>query len=669
MKDFLSIDFESRSTVDLRSTGVYPYAAHPTTDLWCMCYALGDGEVQLWLPGDPVPGEIEYALDNDYDFRAWNAQFERTMWREICLPRYGFPVVPLERWVDTAAEAAAMSLPRGLGKAAEVLGTTHQKDGKGHRLMMQMAMPRKPRQGEDQNALLWWDDEGRLARLCNYCATDVETERSIALKLRRLSSAERKIYVMDQRINDRGVLIDVKLVRALKTLADECMARADQRLWELTDGTVEAVTNVQNIRRWLRDAGVPLDDLTKQTVAETLSIEDLPEGVFEVLSIRKDAGKTSVRKLEAMLKCIGEDNRARGLLLYHGANTGRWSGRLIQPQNFPRPTIKDVESLIPMVLQGDYDGLEALHPILEIVSSLLRSCLIPEEGTRFMCGDFSAIEGHVTAWLAGQDSGMVSYEEMAAIIFDMEEKDVGEESEERQVGKVAVLGCGFGMGVDKYIDTVKAWTGLDILDPDCSGCRAHGRGNKAAHYSCTGALAVDSYRSTNWLIKSLWYDLQSAALEAVRKPSIPVRCGRHGCVQYVVRGKFLWCVLPSGRPLCYPLPRIAKRMTPWGEMRDTVLVSGVNSMTKQWEGRVLYGGLQTENVVQAIARDLMAAAMERVQEAGYDVLLTVHDEVLAEVPNDNGNLEEFTTLMSERPEWGNQIPLAVKGWEGSRYRK
>lgn len=669
MKDFLSIDFESRSTIDLRRTGVYPYAAHHTTDLWCMCYALGDGEVQLWLPGDPVPGEIEYALDHDYDFRAWNAQFERIMWRDISTPRYDFPVVPLERWVDTAAEAAAMSLPRGLGKAAEVLGTDHQKDSKGHRLMMQMARPRRTRKDEVTGKLLWWDDEGRLARLCDYCAVDVETERSIALKLRRLSSVEHKVYLMDQRINDKGVLIDVKLVRALKTLADECMARADQRLWELTDGAVGAVTGVAAIRRWLSDAGVPLDDLTKQTVAETLSIEDLPDGVFEVLSIRKEAGKTSVRKLEAMLKCICEDARARGLLLYHGANTGRWSGRLIQPQNFPRPSIKDVESLIPMVLQGDYAGLEALHPILEIVSSLLRSCLIPEEGSRFMCGDFSAIEGHVTAWLAGQDSGMVSYEAMAAIIFDMEEKNVTKDGEERQVGKVAVLGCGFGMGVDKYIDTVKAWTGLDILDEDCSGCRAHGRGDKAAHHGCTGQLAVDGYRGTNHLIKSLWGDLQSAALEAVRRPGNIVRCGRRGCIQYVVRGKFLWCVLPSGRPLCYPLPRIAKRMTPWGDMRDVVLVSGVNSMTKQWQNRPLYGGLQVENVVQAIARDLMADAMGRVQAAGYDVLLTVHDEVLTEVPNDNGSLDQFTSLMSERPEWGNQIPLAVEGWEGSRYRK
>ncbi len=642
---FLSIDFESRSTVDLRKTGVYPYAKDPTTDIWCMAYAVGDGEVQLWLPGDPIPGEIQYALDEGLEFRAWNAAFERIMYREIMVPRYGFPEVHMDRWVDTAAEAAAMSLPRGLGKAAEVLGLGDRKDDKGHRLMLQMAKPRRPRKHEDPRITVWWDTPDRIARLCDYCQQDVVVERAVAKKLRHLSENERAIYLMDQRANDRGVLIDVELVHALKALADEAIARANVKLQEITNGAVETVTNVQNIRAWVNKQGQDLDDLSKQTVEEALAEDDLEEAVRAVLQLRSDAGKTSVKKLDAMLRCIGEDNRARGLLLYHGAGTGRWAGKLIQPQNFPRPTIDNVEDLIPQVLAGDYEGLAALHPVMEIVSSLLRSCLIADG--RFMCADFSAIEGHVTAWLAGQER-MLSYEEMAAAIFNVPVDEVTKE--QRTVGKVAVLGCGFGMGWKKYGDTVYAWTGLRI-EEDLS------------------RQAVDGYRKENHKIKSLWGELQSAGLEAVRHPGKVVRAGRNGCIRYVVRGQFLWCILPSGRPLAYALPRIVDRMTPWGEMAPSVEISTVDSYTRKWCRRALYGGLQTENVVQAIARDLMAESMMRVDEAGYTVLLTVHDEVLAELPNDNGDLDRFNALMSERPDWGSQIPLMVEGWEGPRYRK
>jgi DNA polymerase len=213
-----------------------------------------------------------------------------------------------------------------------------------------------------------------------------------------------------------------------------------------------------------------------------------------------------------------------------------------------------------------------------------------------------------------------------------------------------VLGCGFGMGWKKYKETVKAWTGLDISDE-------------------LAQKVVETYREVNHRIKTLWSDLQRAAQEAVDSPGTVVRGGRNGCIKYVVRGGFLWCILPSGRPLAYAAPRMEPRMCPWGEMANSVTVSTVNSYTRKWERRALYGGLQTENVVQAIARDLMALAMCRVQEANYNVILTVHDEVLCEVPNDNGDLSDFNALMSERPKWCQHMPLKVKGWEGRRYQK
>jgi DNA polymerase len=437
-------------------------------------------------------------------------------------------------------------------------------------------------------------------------------------------------------------------VDALKALADEAVERANIRLRELSNGAIEAVTNVKGIVRWLEGAGVLLDDLTKQSVSEALN-GDLPDDAREVLEIRRDVGKTSVAKLVSMLcYASGVDDRARGLLLYHGASTGRWAGMGIQPQNFPRGSVKDPERLIPLVMAGDYDALEAEAPIMEIVSSLLRACFIAAPNARLVGGDFSAIEGHITAWLAGQD-GMTSYEEMAAEIFGISPDEVENPSFERHVGKTAVLGCGYGMGWKKFQTTVYDWTGTEIS-------------KETAH------LAVDTYRKTNWQIKRLWAALESAAVRAVARPGLVQTAGRNDSIRFVVRGEYLWCGLPSGRLLAYALPRLEDRLAPWGELKKAVTFSGMNSVTKKWERRDLYGGLLTENVVQATARDLMAEAMLRVEQHGYPVVLTVHDEILAEMP-DGVFATSFDMLMAETPAWGSQIPVLVEWWEGKRFRK
>jgi len=243
---------------------------------------------------------------------------------------------------------------------------------------------------------------------------------------------------------------------------------------------------------------------------------------------------------------------------------------------------------------------------------------------------------------------MTSYEEMAGKIFDMPPADVKKDSEERMVGKVAVLGCGFGMGWKRYKETVYEWTGLRISDE-------------------LADRAVTAYRDFNWNIKSLWYELEDAARLAVETPGRKVHAGRDGAIRYHVQGPYLWCRLPSGRFLCYPLPKLEDALTPWGEVKQAVEISTTNSFTRKWERRSLYGGLQTENVVQAIARDVMAEAMLRVEQAGYDVVLTVHDEILAEA--ESGTLDDFCDLMRTLPEWADGLQVDVEGWEGERYRK
>lgn len=647
----LNIDFETRSAVDLRQTGVYPYAADPTTDVWCMAYAEDGEEPALWVPGDPVPGSVLEAAETGAEWRAWNAQFERLIYNRIMVPRYGFPELPMEAFVCTMMEASAMALPRALFKTAQVLKVAAQKDSAGHRLMMQMAKPRTPRKDwpdenpDDPHGLYWWDDDVRKNRLYKYCLQDVRTEAAVANKVRRLSETERKLYLLDQQANDRGVYLDVPLVEAAMVLRDEAIERANRRLIELTDHACSAVTNTASLRKWL---GV--DSIAKDAMEAMLAEETDPVR-REVIQLRADVGRSSVAKLDTMMTVLHTDGALHGLLQFLGADTGRWAGRLVQPQNFPRPPKGfDPEALIPLVRARDYDGLAeaaGMHP-MEALSYLLRSMLIPRPGWIFRCADYSAIEGWVVSWLAGQDT-MTSYEEMAARIYGVPVESIAKDSDERAVGKEVVLGGGFGMGWKKFQDRIFKSTGIELAD------------NQAQ-------LVINTYRETNWQIKDLWYELERAALEAVAYPGKRVRAGRGGAITYRVKGPYLWAILPSGRPLCYPLPQIVDSMTPWGEVKQAVEISTTNSYTRKWGRRVLYGGLQTENVVQAIARDVMAEAMLRIDEEGtHRVVLTVHDEILSEAQT--GSLDDFCELMGVTPEWAPGLQVNVEGWEGERYRK
>jgi DNA polymerase bacteriophage-type len=657
----LSIDFETRSSVDLRRSGVYPYAADPSTDLWCMAFAFGDEDVELWVPHEhpynyftEPPQRIVEHIRNGGELRAWNAQFERVIWNRILAPRYGFPVPELEQWHDTAAEAAAMALPRGLEDAANALGLSVQKDAVGRRLMLQMAKPRKPTKSDPSE---WWDDDDKRLRLYAYCQQDVRVERAVAAKLRRLGKMERAVYLLDQRINDRGVQLDMELIDAADILVRYAGKRANEFLRELTGGELTSVTKVADMTRWLQSEGVELEDVRKNTLRDLLAGDDVAGVAREVIELRTESAKSSTAKLAAMRAAADTDDRARGLLLYHGAATGRWSGKLIQPQNFPRPTVRNVEQYIPYVLDGEYDMIAIEHPILNVLSSMLRSMLVATPGHRLVAADFSQIEARVVAWLAGQSSlvnlfasGGKVYETMAAAIYGLSVDQVGKDSTERQIGKNVILGCGFGMGWETFQTQVQEQTGIVLSDDD----------SKAAVYG---------YRDLYTHIPQLWHDLNHAAMSAVRNPGQTFTAGHNQMIQYLCTGDALWCVLPSRRPLCYIRPEIGERETPWGEMREAVTFMTVNSFTRQWQRNAGYGGLWCENVVQAIARDIMALAMLRVEQAGYPVVMTVHDEVVADTPLGHGSVEEFTQLVATLPQWANGLPVAAEGWEGARYRK
>lgn len=661
----LSIDFETRSRVDLTQTGVYPYAADPSTDIWCMAYSFSDEEtVHAWAPRYPYqdaagqwkwhsldfPEEIEKFIEAGGTLRAHNAQFERIMWREVLAKRYGAPMPDLEQFECSAAEAAAMGLPRSLDGVASVLGVDARKDKEGHALMLRMCRPRSEKNG----VVTWWEVPERVHRLIEYCKQDVRAEKAATQHLRRLSATEREIYLLDQRINDRGVTLDRPLAEGARRIVEVGLERSTEAIHALTNGAVTALTQHARLLGWLREQGLDIDSVDKHSVATALKSNDLPPAVQQALHLRAEGAKSSVAKIDSMLACAGKDDRIRGLLLYHGASTGRWSGRLVQPQNFPRGSIANVEEYLPLLRKGalGYDALDLLAPPMEVVSSALRSMLIAAPGKVLYAADFAGIEARVLAWLAGDKEkcarfarGEDEYKLLAARIYGIAAEDVTKT--QRQFGKVGELGCGYGMGGPKLVDTARKQFGVEMWLDEAYN-------------------VVHIYRTVNVKIVDLWYDLEAAARKAVTQPGTEQRVGP---VRFLKRGPYLWVMLPSGRPLAYPSPRIIQRMTPWGEERPSLECWGVNSYTRKWEPYDLYGGLWAENLVQAISRDLLAEAMLRLDESGYPVILSVHDEVVSEVPDGTGSLDEFVTTMTTLPAWADGCPVSAEGWTDTRYRK
>ncbi len=672
----LHIDFETRSTVELRKTGVYVYAEDDITDVWCAAYAIDDEPVVLWTPEQPCP-VIEAAVSNNWTIVAHNAAFERIIWKHILTPRYGWPEPKLEQWRCTMAQAYAMALPGALDDAAAALGMTTRKDKEGHRLMMQMA---KPRANKDPHApLRWWDDEDRRNRLYAYCKQDVEVERELDKRMFRLSPFEQRLWHLDQRINDRGLGIDKDLIPKAKEIVWQTMSRLDKEMNRVTGGAVFKCTNVAMLVAWLKSKGLETDSVAKGEVIDLLVRDDLPVDVRRALELRQEAAKASVSKLNALELGLSRNGRAQGTKQYHVATTGRWGGRRFQPDNLPRPLIvkhdddataeRLQEAAVRALMTGRSDIVEGLYgPPLTIVADCIRGFIVAAFGRKLNVADYANIEGRVLAWLAGEswklqafkdyDSGEGPdlYKIAAAEIYKVPHQKI--DKLQRQIGKVSELACGYQGGVGAF-QTMAHTYGVKVPDEQAKAI-------------------VEGWRSVHPRIKGFWYDLEDAAIRAVEQPGKACICGP---VRFIQKASFLFLQLPSSRVLTYPYPRIMEIETPWGAMKEALTfktqptISNVGkivpdpSNTTKWARVSTYGGMLAENITQAVARDVMAEAMVRVEAAGYPVVLTVHDEVLAEPLEEFGSIEEFNALMAVPPKWADGLPITVDGWQGRRYRK
>lgn len=682
-------DFETRSAVDLKKFGAHVYAADPSTDVWCMCYAVDDGPVKTWIPGDPVPPEfVECARNPEWLAFAHNDAFERTIEREIMAPRYGWPEIPLERHRCTMAMAYAMALPGSLEQAGAAVGLDQQKDPVGHRLMLQMA---KPRRVEPDGTTIWWDDLDRRQRLYAYCAQDVEAERALHKRLLALRPIEERIWQLDQRINDRGIGVDQALCEAAKKIIAATTEDLNDEIKALTGGVVGAVSQVNQLLIWLRDRGVDTASVKKDAVTDLLEL-DLPDDVRRVLELRQEGGKTSTAKINKLLACSSVDGRLRGSLQYHGAGTGRWAGRGAQLQNLPRPSMKVTDAVVRAIQTGDAEIVEMFYGApLTVVSNAVRPMLVASEGHDLLSADFSNIEGRVVAWLAGDSAKIAAfraqddrtgpeiYLRAASQIFGV--PVTSKEDPRRQIGKVSELALGFqggprafvkmalnyNMRIDRQYEAITGAVPAHVLDDVEERWESFGKKSGMAKRAWIAAqCVVTPWRGGHPAIVQLWADLEAAAIEAVEQPGRIVTVGR---LAYRVAGSWLFCRLPSGRCIAYPYPRIESKPLPWGGAAPGLVYKAVDQITRQWGDKSGYGGLLTENAVQAVARDVMAEAMLRVEDAGYPCVLTVHDEIVAERRTGEGSLDEFRDLMVTPPTWADGLPIVAEGWRGRRYRK
>lgn len=696
----LHIDFETRSAADLRRVGVYRYAEDPTTSVLCLSYRFDDGPVQRWRPGQMLPGELlDHTLDS-LPVVAHNAVFERQMWN-VVLPRQVGLRTPLQiaQQDCTMSRAQALGLPAGLDALGAALNAPIQKDREGHRLMMKLCRPRKV---HDDGSIEWWDDPADLERLQAYCDQDVLAECAIDKLLPPLSAFERRVWELDQKINDRGVQVDVRLAARALGVVEEAKRRADREMWRLTNGAVKKCTETAKIVDWINSRGVPCTSVAKGEIEElVLTAQGQRDETCEkVVRLRRAAARSSTAKFKAIIDTACADGRVRGALAYFAAHTSRWGGRLIQPQNFVRiKNLEDVARTLAL-LESDRPPSEIVDVLdlltgapMDTLSQCLRAMIIAAPGHKLVGGDFSNIEGVLNAWQSGETwkveayrayfagQGPDNYKVTASGILGKPIEEITDD-ERQSHGKVPELAGGYQGSVGAFVTMAATYLvkPAEIAAVALKNASAHEAAMVRSSYDpktshdldidvWTGVkLVVNGWRANNPAIVQGWWDLQDAAIEAVEAPGcvVPVFGGK---VRYRCSGGFLWCCTASGGVVAYPSPRMRWTESPNGGKRRQLFYQGVDRLTKKWGSQQIYGGSQCDHTIQREARDLLVEAMFRVED-DWPLVLTVHDELLSEVPDDDAHaVAEYRALMEELPPWAEGLPMKVKAWEDKRYVK
>ncbi len=692
-------DFETRSKADLKVVGAWKYSLHPSTDALCLAWYASNGEKGLWHRGhpcisaSPLPTRLfELISDPSTLLCAHNAFFERAIWLNVCVAKLGWPSVLESQWRCSAAQAAACSLPRALGAVGHALKLDVVKDDEGKRVMMKVSKMAKATKKLPER---WNESIDDLMDTWDYCEQDVMAERALHLSIPELSAKEQRVWEVTEAMNLRGVPIDVEGAQRALELAAEHVRRLNVELLEITK-TISSAGQRAKVTRWLQDQGVTIEDTTAATLDALLKDPDpfhLSDKARRVIEIVRSAGRTSTKKYDAMIEMACQDARAYGLVMYHGASTGRLTGKGLQPHNFPRgrkDVNKNMDLAWDMIHHGSLEDIEMCYgDPMEFLSCAIRGAIKAPEGRIFYCGDYAAIEARVVFWLADEKHGLNLFRRGEDVYCDMASDIYGRkitkaDEKERMFGKQAILGLGFQMGFVKFLITCRSYNIsftkkqiIDIVGPGNYVNIAQWIQDKAwgsVKKQMPGATVddlpslvlmkyvVERYRNRYPAVPKLWEKYNEASIRAVQNPGKRYRVGR---VSWFMRNEFLCCELPSGRLMRYPFPQVEN-----GRYGEKLTYMTIDSVTNQWVRVDTYGGKEVENATQAVARDVQVDANTRLEDSGiYFPILTVHDELVSEADEGSGSLEEYDRLMVVGSEWADGLPIAVESWRGFRYRK
>ncbi len=675
----LHIDFETRSELDLKEVGLHRYARHPSTDVWCMAYAFGDDEPVIWTPGMSLPMGMTVRVHEGAAVAAWNVAFELEIWNEILVKRYGFPALKPEQAHCTMAQSYAMGLPGALDDASYATGVQLQKDKEGHALMLRMC---RPRSKAGVTPVVWWNEPEKLQRLYDYCKQDVRVERAVGQRLMPLSAKERRVFLLDYKINQRGVQLDMESVRGAIAMAEQVKAACDAEMSVITGGAVTSVTAVIAMKEWMAAQGVETKSIAKQAIVDLLNQgsdvapdDTLPAPVRKALLLRQEAGKASAAKFDVMQDRAGEDGRLRGSYQYHGAASGRWAARGVQVHNLPRnmPKPETVEQILALVRQGNWRAIDVVYgPPLTMLSQCLRSFFVAPAGKRLVSGDWSNVESRGGAWFCGEEWKLKAFRE----------QDAGTGSDVYRLGASRLL----GIPVEEVTDEQRQGYGKV---PDLAFMYQGGIGSGKTMGKTYGVIATDKewderknkWRDSHPRIKAMWPAIQWAAITAVQNPGAKYTVGLPGReAAFLMAGSFLWCLLPSGRTICFPYPKILEgdfgpqltyMCVPSPDDRKKMKVIHDAANGPNWVRIGTYGGALFNRIVQGFCRDFLADCALALDDAGAALVLHTHDDLNIEVSTAaaEGARRAMEAMMRAVPAWAAGFPLFAKCNVMERYGK
>jgi DNA polymerase len=665
----IHIDFESYSEINLKMFGAMRYAQDTSTELICLAYSINRKKPRLWILGDKPPKRLFKAILNGYQVHAWNAFFEMVMWEHICVAQMGWPKIRFDRWRDSQAVAASFALPVDLDNCGSVLDLDIQKDKRGKYLIQKLCKPRgrTSKANPDPRWLPHTAPED-FEDMYQYCIRDVEAEIAIedALPKPNLSPRELEVWRLTVRKNLRGLPLDYDLICSVISKMNEYQHVLEGRISELTNGVITTGGQTQRMRTWLdEEHGVDMSSMDKAHIEDAL-LKDIPGPARKLLMLRQSLSKSSTKKFVKLKGAAIEGRnkiwRIYGCLRYHKATTGRWGGALFQPHNLPRAAVSNPEQAVKAFKRLTLESFMVLYPdVSYTASAMVRPSICAPKGMILFDSDYSSVENCTVMWLADDRNGLKLLRNGMDLYIDMaislhpkytyawikEHKGISSTADHlRRHGKLTILGAVYSMGWKKFKQTCELM-GFPINNEDAQ-------------------FTINTFRQKYRSIVELWYGLERAAKDALKTPGVVTKYLR---IRFLVENGFLYMILPNNKRLAYYNPGIEVRKTPWGQMKPVITHEGYLGTTRKWGRPVLTPGRLTENASQATARELLVDGMFNLEDDGYRIILSIHDEALALVKKGAGSMDEFNTSLCKVSSVFKTIPLKASGFMGKRFRK